>query len=649
MLGEGKILYYGEQEIDQKLERFTLGSFTFFLREAEILYLSYQGAELVRRIYFAVRGPDWETIPNSVQRTQIIKNLSGESLVIDLLARSVTEKVDCEWEAKIFAESRGVFQFSVAGRIRRDFLKNRIGICVLLPLTFAGKRVRCKKHEQFGGYIEEGRLPEEVVPHQPFLDFTVFAVELSADTWLNMFFEGDVFEMEDQRNWGDASFKIYSTPLRYPFPVMVKEGETFSQRVQVSLENLKHPGNLQSHQEKGDRPKIFVSASSFSHIPPIGLGMNDSLETVDDETWTTLALLKPSHLRVEWETTKMERIEKAIEVWNKAQIPLWISMNVSKPEELAQLFAYLPQGGISQITVVPNQSPWCTTLDLAIKAREEMAKRNIRCPLGGGTRGWFAEFHRNPPPFEALDFVFFAFSPQVHAVDNETMIENLSTLELLSHQAKKISNRPVAISPITMKMRFNPNASTEEGKTPDLPPDPRQWGLFGVVWTAGVLKYASLADTLTLYELLGPHGIIIPSNIRKELMQKTDLEFRILPLTQILQEFISKKDARMFKTQSTDELRINALFLQEQKELFAYIWSYSSQEQRIHIEGVTGDPYAGNVLSAETFSRMVLSPNETMAPWYNFSIAQDHLSLAVPPLSLVRLRWKAFALTNCRA
>ena len=37
-------------------------------------------------------------------------------------------------------------------------------------------------------------------------------------------FEGDIFEMEDQRNWTDASFKTYCTPLArntencYPLP-----------------------------------------------------------------------------------------------------------------------------------------------------------------------------------------------------------------------------------------------------------------------------------------------------------------------------------------------------------------------------------------------------------------------------------------------
>ena len=35
--------------------------------------------------------------------------------------------------------------------------------------------------------------------------------------------------MEDQRNWTDASFKTYSTPLSEPIPVTVKAGTRISQ------------------------------------------------------------------------------------------------------------------------------------------------------------------------------------------------------------------------------------------------------------------------------------------------------------------------------------------------------------------------------------------------------------------------------------
>jgi D-apionolactonase len=45
--------------------------------------------------------------------------------------------------------------------------------------------------------------------------------------------EGDTFEMEDQRNWTDASFKTYCTPLAEPFPVLVEPGDRVDQQVTV--------------------------------------------------------------------------------------------------------------------------------------------------------------------------------------------------------------------------------------------------------------------------------------------------------------------------------------------------------------------------------------------------------------------------------
>lgn len=44
-----------------------------------------------------------------------------------------------------------------------------------------------------------------------------------------------MFETEDQRNWTDASFKTYGTPLDRPFPVAVSPGEEVHQRVRLVI------------------------------------------------------------------------------------------------------------------------------------------------------------------------------------------------------------------------------------------------------------------------------------------------------------------------------------------------------------------------------------------------------------------------------
>ena len=41
--------------------------------------------------------------------------------------------------------------------------------------------------------------------------------------------------MEDQRNWTDASFKTYGTPLKNPSPVEVKAGTKISQTFALTL------------------------------------------------------------------------------------------------------------------------------------------------------------------------------------------------------------------------------------------------------------------------------------------------------------------------------------------------------------------------------------------------------------------------------
>ncbi len=48
-------------------------------------------------------------------------------------------------------------------------------------------------------------------------------------------FAGDVFEMEDQRNWTDASYKTYVRPLARPWPYRLAAGETITQSVTVTL------------------------------------------------------------------------------------------------------------------------------------------------------------------------------------------------------------------------------------------------------------------------------------------------------------------------------------------------------------------------------------------------------------------------------
>ena len=110
---------------------------------------------------------------------------------------------------------------------RTDIASNRLGLVVLHPPAVAGADL------VIGGANGGERrtaFPESVSPHQPAMDIRSLAwthdgVATTAT------FDGDVFEMEDQRNWTDASYKTYSTPLERPFPVVIADGAVIEQAV----------------------------------------------------------------------------------------------------------------------------------------------------------------------------------------------------------------------------------------------------------------------------------------------------------------------------------------------------------------------------------------------------------------------------------
>jgi hypothetical protein len=112
---------------------------------------------------------------------------------------------------------------------------NRIGICVLLPGNLAGRPYAA---DSAGGHAQ-GRLPSSVGPqiiedgriHALMPPFSNFAIHMTGGIGMSLAFTGDEFEIEDQRNWADASFKIYSTPLARGFPHRLKSGERLNQSV----------------------------------------------------------------------------------------------------------------------------------------------------------------------------------------------------------------------------------------------------------------------------------------------------------------------------------------------------------------------------------------------------------------------------------
>ena len=82
--------------------------------------------------------------------------------------------------------------------------------------------------------------------------------------------EGDTFEMEDQRNWTDASYKTYVRPLALPWPYLIAKGETIDQKVTLIVS-----GSASEIESVETGLSITsVSKSTNRAMPPLGLGLD---------------------------------------------------------------------------------------------------------------------------------------------------------------------------------------------------------------------------------------------------------------------------------------------------------------------------------------------------------------------------------------
>ena len=116
---------------------------------------------------------------------------------------------------------------------KTDFLTARTGFVVLHPLKgVVGHEVEV---EHVDGTVERSTFPERVNPIQPFLLIRSLTHEVLPGLKATVRMEGDAWEMEDHRNWTDASFKTYVRPLALPWPYTLKAGEAVKQSVTLTL------------------------------------------------------------------------------------------------------------------------------------------------------------------------------------------------------------------------------------------------------------------------------------------------------------------------------------------------------------------------------------------------------------------------------
>lgn len=465
--------------------------------------------ELVRGVAVSVRDPDWDTILPTIVSQEVVEH--RDSFAAHLRVEHVRGDVDFAWDGRIDGDPDGTIRFAFDGLVRHAFLRARIGLGVVHPRAFAGTPLEITT--PWGSF--QGSFPLRIATVSTFNNIREIRQPLASGATLRIAFEGELFETEDQRNFGDASFKTYCTPLCLTYPVRVEAGDAIRQSVTISVV-------LPARSTRRARRRaIEVGDDVLCPLPAIGLGAVGPAVSVPSGAASRLRAAAPDHLRVEVDADG-EAVAVARQLADGRQqaaaigAPIELVL-VSDPEGtgIEEALGHAHALGISPARMlVYDRTSQVTTKAGAIELRAAAEVLDLAAAIGGGSWSWFDLLNMKPVPVTLLDLVAFGMSPQAHAVDDATVMENVTTLaDQVSSGLAIAAGRPLAIGPVGIAYPFNPWATGPTPPGPDGLPyglDRRQPTLFGAAWTLGAL--ASLArpgvDAVTLREWAGIAGVI---------------------------------------------------------------------------------------------------------------------------------------------
>lgn len=642
------------------------GSLTMRFDAGDLRYVKLGGREVIRRIYAAVRDRNWGTVPAEI--SELKTQMAEDHFRITYTSTHRHREIHFEWQAVIVGETDGSIHFTLDGEAMTTFLRNRIGFCVLHPIR---ECAGAKCHARYTNATEkELAFPDTIAAEQPvngLSDLAGLAHEIEPGIWAEMKFEGDVFEMEDQRNWIDASFKTFCTPLRLPRPVEIKAGTRVRQEIRLkfadrrleigdSLKPADRSSISNQQSSSNNLPSSLVTISQqdeIQRLPSIGLGVSTESGVPDEIALTRLQLLKLAHLRIDVRPSDAETSVRLTEQSSDAEVlghKLELAVHLDDLGGWASVDAYLDalasqlrvgQTPLARILIFGLGKPHGTSPEALRLARKHLGSFGV--PIGAGTNADLYQLNLSRPPADA-DFICWSMNPQVHAFDNASIAE---TPEAAAHQVASVRRyfpgKPLVISPETLRPRFNPNATGPEPVLPtgELPPqvDPRQLSLFGATWTLAMIKALAEAgaDSVTFYETIGWRGVMETAAGSPLPETFPSIPSAVFPLYHVLADVGEFAGGEVITSHSSDSLRVESLALRHDGRRTMLLANLTDDPQRVRVGSFAAAVDIRRLDETNAQQAMMDPEHYRSGTRETHGASNDTLELTLPPFALARL------------
>ncbi|MDO9418423.1 D-apionate lactonase [Pararhizobium sp.] len=621
---------YGTRTVEIPPRRLRAGRLSADLTNGNLRSITYDGIEVLRAISFLVRDRDWGTYEPVL--SGLTTEESSDAFQVRYRATCAgPDGTSLRIDAVIEGTESGLLTFQAEAATETGFETNRCGFCILHPIVgLAGAPVTV---EHVDGLVDQTHLPDLIEPWQPFKLMRAITHTVVDGVTAECRMEGDAFEMEDQRNWSDASYKTYVRPLELPWPYQIGAAEPVRQHISLTIRDERGVGVA-----GGAGREDFVTltpGSDHGIVPSIGLvvtpeeasdpqavsrvvaetGVQELLFHFDPGAGHDLAALQ-----------SFAAIDLAHRGTSTIEIALPCKRDVST--ELTEIAALMRDAGFAPDAAVVSPSvdrqstppgslwPDCPPLD-KVYAAARAALPDVR--LGGGMLSYFTELNRKRVPAEHLDFVSHCTNPIVHAADDLSVIQTLEALPFITRSVRAIyGDKPYRIGPSTIPMRQNPYGSrtmdnSDYGRIPMANRDGRHNGDFGAAFALGYMASVANAglDRLTLSAATGPFGLIAGAD-------EPEAAGELRPLGNIVQVLAGFAGQSWVAVASSAPESVLALLMRDgEGDGHLLVANMTAQSQSVDWTGIAGTGYAvlhslgGTAVMIPGESRFRLGPFST--------------------------------------
>lgn len=468
----------------------------------------WNGREVLRGLAHPVRDPDWGTWPEETLSETVEED--GAASRYARRFRTAGGAVEGRFDLHLQAEGR--LEARVAFRALAPLRTNRASLVVLHPVAAEAGRPLAVRHPD--GTSEETTFPRLIRPDQPARDIAGLRWTLDGLT-LDLAFRGEVFEMEDQRNWSDASFKTYGRPLALPHPFDIPADGTWEQSVLLVVEDR---GSGRAGRGADDR---LVLGEAAGRMPTVALATEPGWE--DRSVLPDLPRLLRLDLRAgDWTGPLAE----AMAAHPAPELELILPDEA--PAAARVLAALGPAlGGARPASATALPAAWLAShqpggpFPPGLGPAEAAALLRAALPgvsVGAGVLTNFTELNRLPRLDPEAAFVTYATTAIVHAADDASVMQTLEALPMIHASAARLAGgRPLRLGLCAIPMRTNPYGSRlvpnpARGRVAMAGEDPRHAAPFGAAFAVGVLAATEghPVERLALAAPRGPLGLLGP-------------------------------------------------------------------------------------------------------------------------------------------